>query len=138
MTAGQLCPEIFREYVLTVESDEVMLDSTDPSPVDSPDNQLALRDSIPLALLQHVKHGCSHNRQDNSDSSESPSPVIFMEPLGNLGSGKGSNDIRGRRVGVCKTSILEVRSISGKDIDRKDHAGESDRCEYLQSLASPA
>ena len=56
-----------------------------------------------------------------------------MEPLGDLGSSEGGDDIGGRGIGVCETSVLEVRCIGGEDIDGEDHTRESDCCEYLPS-----
>jgi hypothetical protein len=76
-----------------------------------PDDQFPIGNGLSLAFLQHEEHGSSDHGKDDGHGTECPSPITLVETFGNLGSGKGGDDVWGRGVGVCETSVLEVRSV---------------------------
>lgn len=81
---------------------------------------------LPFVVLQNKEEGGCDDWEYNGPQSITPSPVIRIESLGGLGSGKGGDDVGRGGESVCKASITQGGSVNGQNVDTKDDTSEPD------------
>ena len=70
--------------------------------------------------------------EDDSPASETPSPAdLVVELIGDLGTGKGSDNVRRGSEGECQASVLQLGRIGGDHVDGILHTTEADVVEDL-------
>lgn len=95
--------------------------------------ELADLQGLSLGELENGDVTERHERKDDGEDSVRPSPVVLVEPLGDLGTRvRTDNPWRGGE-GVGEASVAEGGGVGGGDVDGEDDTDKADRVEALPS-----